>query len=104
MQGFLFAGYAVAAAKLPQTGLEPIAFIIPLVGAVSCAMTLVGIYAAYRSINSSKRAWLSNEVLFQLGEVRPFSEPVTSFLGRIPSFLGPGAVLAAWIYLMCRVP
>src|SRR5688572_6592029 len=67
LQGFLFAGYAVALTN-PATALEAgrIAFVIPWVGAISSFMTLVGVYAAYRSINAFKRAWLANEGRFRL--------------------------------------
>jgi hypothetical protein len=105
LQGFLFAGYAVAFTN-PANALDAgrIVFVIPLVGAISSFMTLVGVYAAYRSINAFKRAWLANEGRFKLQGTRPFSDPVTSLLGRLSSFVGPFVVLCAWCFLIRWYP
>jgi hypothetical protein len=105
LQGFLFAGYAVAFTNTTAAAdAGRISFVIPLVGAISSFMTLVGVYAAYRSINAFKRAWLANEGRFKLQGARPFSDPVTSLLGRLSSFVGPFVVLCAWCYLIRWFP
>jgi hypothetical protein len=62
-------------------------------------VTLLGLFAAYHSMNSCKRLWLSNEANFERLAARPFSDAWPSLLGRLPATLIVIMLLVAWIRL-----
>ncbi len=102
LQGFLFASYAIAlgAAKIPLAAKQRFVEIVAAVGALSCVVTLLGLYAAYRSINYYKRLWLSHSSALGKFAAPPFSSPWPSFLGRLPSTLMAIVLLGSWWFLL----
>jgi hypothetical protein len=104
LQGFLFASFALALGKdaNPRVAV-PFVRVVVMVGILSCLVTLLGLYAAYHSMNRSKKLWLANEAALAPKGARPFSDPWPSLLGRLPATLTMLVLLFAWVELS-RIP
>lgn len=103
LQGFLYASYALAIGRSDEGSdpnvIEGFADIVSMIGLWSCGITLLGLLAAFTSINFYKMQWLSHKAKLDKVSVRPFSGTIPSLAGRIPS-LGITAVLFwGWLRL-----
>jgi len=105
-QGFLFAAIAL----VTDVGTDPAIRIIlrnlvPIVGLVIGAFTLIGVHAAYLSINNIKaKCKERKERKERLGD-RPLyppahGTPTAHRLGKIPSYGIPTMVVIAWLLFL----
>ena len=101
-QGFLFAAVVLSAKSDVDPILGPLLRrTIPVVALVSAVLGLIGVRAAYISINNIKAflAWYEKEYP---QPVKPpaFGTPMASKLGRVTSHGLPVLVILAWLYML----
>jgi len=86
-QGFLFAAYALAVSRTPESSgalIAPLLETLPWAGIAIAALTFLGIIAAFWQINNLKRCWYGNESELKVIAPRPFSPVLVGLLGRLP--------------------
>lgn len=97
-QGFLFATLALIASKdTPQSISLAFRNVVPIVGIVVAFLALLGVFAAYISIDNTKRKWKKRLENHQYPPAH--GTALASILGRITSYGIPISLILAWFIL-----